>query len=111
MKQGAQYPNKMIQKIQKQAKLMQLPTLCQKYYWMMKSQDINSVNPKQSRVFNKVHKRAKEYVKYNGHNLEPVDMFLSSSGSRGKSHLVKTIYDIKIVYKTIPKAILYHCKD
>ena len=35
--QGAQYPNKMTQKIQKQAKLMQLPTLCKKYYWMMKS--------------------------------------------------------------------------
>ena len=92
---------------------MQLPTLCQTYYWMMKSQNINSVNPKQSRVFNVIHKWAKEYVKYNRHNIEPVHMpnRLSSTGSTGKSHVVKTIYDIEIVYKTISKTLLYHCKD
>ena len=57
---------------------MQLLTLCQKYDWMMKSQDINSMNPKQSKVINVVHKWAKEYVKYNRHNIEPVHSFFQA---------------------------------
>ena len=45
---------------------------------------------------------AKDYVKYNGHNVEPVHIFLSGSGGTGKSHLVKVIYNV------ISKTLLYH---
>ena len=48
---------------------------------------------------------AKDYVKYNGHNVEPVDIFLSGSGGTGKSHLVKVIYNV------ISKTLLYHSID
>ena len=47
----------------------------------------------------------KDYVKYDGHNVKPVNIFLSGNGSTSKSHLVKVIYD------TISKTFLYHCKD
>ena len=52
-----------------------------------------------------VHKWAKEYVKYNGHNVEPIHVFFSGSGGTDKSHLVKVIHNA--VWKTL----LYHCKD
>ena len=34
----------------------------------------------------------KDHVKYDGHNLEPVHIFLSGKGGTGKSHLLKVIY-------------------
>ena len=40
---------------------------------------VNSLNSKQREVFNVVHKWAKDYVKCNGHNIEPVYIFLSGS--------------------------------
>ena len=52
-----------------------------------------------------VHIWAKDYVKYNGHDVEPVHIFLSGSSGTGKSHLVKVIYD------AISNILLYHCKD
>ena len=65
---------------------------------------VNSLNSNQREVFNVVHKWAKDYVKCNGHNVEPVYIFLSGSGDTGKSHLVK------IIYSAISKRLLYHCK-
>ena len=57
------------------------------------AEGINSLNSKQREVFNVVHTWAKDYVKYNGHNVEPAHIFLSGSGGTGKSHLVKVIYN------------------
>ena len=39
----------------------------------------NSLHSKQNEVFNVVHTWAKDYVKYNEHNVEPVRIFLSGS--------------------------------
>ena len=66
---------------------------------------INSLNSKQREVFNVVHTWYKDYVKYNMHNVEPICIFLSGSGGTGKYHLVK------VIYNTISKTLLYHCKD
>ena len=43
---------------------------------------------------------AKNYVKYGGHDIAPVHIFLPGSGETGKSHLVK------VIYNPIPKALL-----
>ena len=48
---------------------------------------------------------AKEYIKYDGHNVEPVHEFLSGSGGTGKSHLVK------VIYNAILKILPYHRND
>ena len=69
------------------------------------AKSVNSLNSKQREVFNVVHKWAKDYVKCNGHNFEPVYIFLSGIGGTGKSHLVK------VIYNAISKTLLYHCKD
>ena len=53
---------------------------------------VNSLNSKQREVFNVVYAWAKDYVKYDGHNVEPIHKFLSGSGGTGKSHLVKVIF-------------------
>ena len=52
-----------------------------------------------------VHKWAKEYVKYYGHNVEPIHIFLLGSGGTAKSHLVK------VIYNAISKTLLYYFKD
>ena len=52
-----------------------------------------------------VYKWTKDYVKCNGHNVEPVYIFFSDSGGTGKSHLVK------VIHNAISKKLLYHCKD
>ena len=99
-------PTKMIQKAQKQTKLLHFLTLCHKYYQMIKLQkDINSLNSKQREVSNVVHTWARNDVKYDGHSIEPVHIFLSGSGETGKSHLVK------VIYNAISKTFLYYCKD
>ena len=64
---------------------------------------MNLLNSKQKEILIAVHILAKDYVKYDGHNVEPVHIFLSGSGSIGKSHLVKVI-------SKILKTLLYHCK-
>ena len=69
------------------------------------AQGINSLNSKQREIFNVVHTWAKEYIKNEGHNVEPIHIFLSGSGGAGKSHLVK------VIYNAISKTWLYHCKD
>ena len=57
------------------------------------AEGINSLNPKQGEVFNVVYKWTKDYVKYDGHNVEPIHIFLSDSGGTGKSHLGKVIHN------------------
>ena len=54
---------------------------------------INSLNSKQREIFNVVDKWAKDYEKYDGHNVEPIHIFLLGSVGTGKSHLVKVIYN------------------
>ena len=66
---------------------------------------INSLNSKQRETFNAVHTWAKEYVKYDGHNVESIHTFFTGSRGTGKSHLVK------VIYNAISKTLLYHCKD
>ena len=51
-----------------------------------------------------VHTWAKDYVKYDEHDVKPVHIFLSWSGGTGKSHLMK------VIYNAISKTLLYHCK-
>ena len=48
---------------------------------------------------------AKGYVKYKGHDVAPVEIFLAGSGGTGKSHLVR------VIYIAISKTLIYHCKD
>ena len=48
--------------------------------------DINSLNPNQKYILNVVHTLTKDYVKYNGHNVEPVHILISGSGDTCKSH-------------------------
>ena len=43
-------------------------------------------------------------LKYDGHEFEPMHIFLSRSGEIGKSHLGK------VTYKAISKILLYHYK-
>ena len=69
------------------------------------AKDINSWNSKQREVFNVVYTWAENYVKYDGHNVELINIFLSGNWDTDKSHLVKK------VYSAISKTLLYHCKD
>ena len=52
-----------------------------------------------------VHTWDKNYVKYDGHDVEPVHIFLSGSGGTGKSHFWK------VIYNAISITLLCHCKD
>ena len=56
-------------------------------------------------LFNVVNKWSKDYVKYDGHNIKSVYMFLSGRGGKGKSYIVKVIYVISkhcfIIVKTL----------
>ena len=70
------------------------------------AESINSLNLKKRKVFNVVHTWAnRNYVNYDGHDLELVHIFLSGSGGTSKSHLVK------VIYNAISETLLYHCKD
>ena len=51
-----------------------------------------------------VHTWPKDYLKFDGHDVEPVHVFLSGSGGTGKFHLVK------IIYNAISKSTFYRCK-
>ena len=61
---------------------------------------INSLNSKQRKIFSSVvHTWAKDFVKYDGYDFEPVHIFRSGSGGTGKSHLVKVIYSYTTQYQ------------
>ena len=51
------------------------------------------------------HTWAKDYIKHDWHDVEPVYIFLSVSGGTSKSHLVN------VTHSTTPRTLLYHCKD
>ena len=51
------------------------------------------------------HTWVKNYVKYDGHDVEPEHIFLLGSGETGKSRLWK------VTYNTISKTLLCHCQD
>ena len=52
-----------------------------------------------------VPKWTKKYVKCNGHNVEPIQIFRSCNRGAGKSNLVK------VIFNATSKTLLYHCKD
>ena len=65
--------------------------------------NIRSLNKKQHMVFDVLHQWARNYVKKltskkkkkkKNLQINPVHIFLSGSGGTGKSHLVKTIYQV-----------------
>ena len=66
---------------------------------------INSLNSKQRELFNVVHTWAKNFVKYDANEVEPVHIFLLGSAGTCKSYLVK------VIYNAISKTLLYNCKD
>ena len=47
------------------------------------AEGINSLNPKQGEVSHVVHTLTKDYVKYDGHNAEPIRICFSGSGGGG----------------------------
>ena len=59
----------------------------------------------QREVFNVVHTSPNVRVKHNGHNVEPIHIFLSGSGGTVKSNLVK------VIYNDTSKTLLFYCKD
>ena len=46
------------------------------------AENINSFNSKQREIFNLFQKSAEDYVKCNGHNVEPVHICLSGGGAQ-----------------------------
>ena len=54
---------------------------------------------------NVVHTWAKDYSKYNGDNVEPVPIFLSSSRDSDKSEFVE------VIENALLKTLSYHCKE
>ena len=57
------------------------------------AEEINSLNSKQREVFNAIHTWAKDYVKYDTHDIEQLLKFLSGSEETSKSHFIKAIYN------------------
>ena len=57
------------------------------------AEGVESLHLKQREVFNVVHTWHKDYVKYDGHDVEPVHVFLLGSWETSKSHLVKVVYN------------------
>ena len=98
---GAEHPNESDSEEGKTNKTSALPNFVPQILSDDKiAEGINSLNSKQREIFNEIHTWLKEYVKYDGRNVEPIQ-----SGGTSKSHLVNVIYDV------IPKTLLYHCKD
>ena len=98
-------PMKMIRKTKEEAKnnwSSQLYTKNITIWWNRRR--IYSLNLKQREFFNVVYTSAKDHVKYNEHDFEPVHIFLSGGGRAWKFHLVIAIYN------AVSKALLYHCK-
>ena len=103
---GAEYPNNNDSEDAETNKTSTIPTFMSQILPDEEiTEGINSLNSKQREVFNVVHKWAKEYVKCNGRNIEPIHIFLSGSGDTGKSH------SVKVICNAISKILLYHCKD
>ena len=68
------------------------------------TEGINLLNLNQREVFNVVDTQAKDYVKYDEHNIESVQILFSGSGGVVKSHFVNVICYV------ISEKLVYHCK-
>ena len=103
---GAEYPNDNDSEDTEKNKTSTIPTFMPQILPDNEiAEGINFLISKQRKIFNVVYKQAKEYVKCNGHNAEPIHIFLSGSAGTGKSHLGK------VIYNAISKILLYHCKN
>ena len=103
---GAEYPNSNDSEDTETNKTSTIPTFMPQILPDDEiAESMNSLNSKQREVFNVAHKWTKEHAKCNGHNVEPIHIFLSGSEGTGKPHLVK------VIYNAISKILLYHCKD
>ena len=103
---GAEYPNENDSEDTETNKTSAIPTFTPQILPDDEiAKDINSLNSKQREAFNVIHTWPTKYVIYDGHDVEPVHMFLSVSGGTGKSLLVK------VICNAISKTLLYHCKD
>ena len=71
--------------------------------------NIRSLNRKQRMVFDVLHQWARNYIKNvslkTNLQINSVHIFLSGSGGTGKSHLIKTIYQV------VSTELLYHSKE
>ena len=87
---GAEYPNESDSENTETNKTSALPNFIPK---ILPDDDIaksiKSLNSKQREVFNVNHTWAKDNVKHDGDDLEPIHIFFSGSGVMGKSFLVK----------------------
>ena len=68
------------------------------------TEGIHLLNLNQREVFNVVDTQAKDYVKYDEHNTESVQILFSGSGGIVKSHFVK------VICYAISEKLVYHCK-
>ena len=69
------------------------------------AEGISSLSLKQRELSNVLHTWAKDYVKCDGHDFEPVIISLSGSADTGQSHL------LKVIYSAISVSLIFHCKD
>ena len=100
---GAEYPNENVSEDAEANKTFAIPNFMPKILPDDRIvEGIDAWDSKQKEVFNAVHTWAKDYVKYDEHNVEPVHIFLSGNGGTGKSHLVK------VISEAISKTFLYH---
>ena len=103
---GAEYPNENDSEDMETNKTSEIPNFMSNVLADNEiAEGINSLNSKQREIFSVVHRWVNDYVKHNGHNFEPIHIFLLGSGGTGTSHLMK------IIYHTISKTLRYHCKD
>ena len=95
----AQYPNENdLENRKKTPKNLQFLTLFKKILPDDEiGEGINSINSKPKEFFNMAYTWNKDYVKYDGHDVEPVHIFVSGSGGTSKSHLEKVIYRLSEV--------------
>ena len=102
---GGEYPNENDSEVTRTNKTSAIPNFIPQILPDDEiAKDTNCLNSEQREVFNEVHTWAKDYVKYDGFDVEPADIFLSSSVGTGKSLLMK------VIYNAISKILLYLCK-
>ena len=91
---GAEYPNENDSEVTRTNKTSAIPNFIPQILPDDEiAKDTNSLNSEQREVFNEVLTWAKDYMKYDGFDVEPADIFLSISVGTGKSLLMKVIYN------------------
>ena len=92
---GSKYPSQTDSEVTKTHKISEIPCSMPKILPDDEiAEGIYSLISKQRELFNVVNKWAKDYVKYDGHNIKSVYMFLSGRGGKGKSYIVKVICNV-----------------